>query len=148
MINDEVSTMDNCIFCKIVAGQIPSAKVYEDHETFAFLDIAPANKGHCLVVPKKHMATVEEAAPEALAAMMRAAKKVARAISSAQGNTAYNIVVNNGREAGQIVFHLHLHVIPRYADDELVIDWERAKRRAKYASGEIEQVRLAIGKFL
>ncbi len=140
--------MDNCIFCRIVEGRIPAAKVYEDEGTVAFLDIAPATKGHCLVVPKKHAATIEEAAPETLAAMMGAAKRVARAISSAQGNAAYNIVVNNGKDAGQIVQHVHLHILPRLANDHFIIDWERAKKHAPYGAGEMARVQQDIRKFL
>ncbi len=140
--------MENCIFCKIVAGQIPSAKVYEDTDTFAFLDIAPAARGHCLVVPKVHAAHMDDAAPEMLASMMKTAKKVARAISSAQGNASYNLVLNNGKDAGQVVFHLHLHIIPRFANDHFIIDWEHAKRHASYGGGEMARVQQDIMKFL
>src|SRR3989338_2862133 len=95
--------MEECIFCRIVGGKIPSAKIYEDSYVMGFLDIMPANKGHCLIVPKKHAATLVEMEDKDLAATMLAAKKIARALSLSFGNAGFNMVMNNGgsRPAGK-----------------------------------------------
>ncbi len=107
----------NCVFCKIIAGEIPSAKVYEDERVLAFLDIAPFNFGHTLVVPKAHCHCFTEIPAEDLAAMMAAAQKLAVALMRATGTPAYNLLMNNGQVAGQEVPHAHLHIIPRHVDD-------------------------------
>ena len=107
----------NCVFCKIIAGEIPCAKVYEDERVLAFLDIAPFNFGHTLVVPKAHCHCFTEIPAEDLAAMMAAAQKLAVALMRATGAPAYNLLMNNGQVAGQEVPHAHLHIIPRHVDD-------------------------------
>ena len=119
--------MEDCIFCKIIDGKIPAAKVYEDGLTVSFLDIMPANKGHCLVVPKKHSQTLAEMEDNDLVAMIKTAKKVARALSLSFGNGSFNIVMNNGKEAGQVVNHSHIHLIPRFQKDRLRIKWSHFK---------------------
>jgi len=111
--------MTDCLFCKIISGQIPAVKVYEDDHVFAFLDIKPVNPGHTLVVPKKHFSDLLDADPDTLSKMIMAMQKMARAMVKALGLEAFNIGQNNGRIAGQLVDHLHFHLIPRAADDGL-----------------------------
>ncbi|MEY4723063.1 MAG: hypothetical protein RLZZ324_576 [Candidatus Parcubacteria bacterium] len=111
--------MSDCLFCKIVSGQIPSLKVYEDADVFAFLDIAPVNAGHTLVVPKAHHVSLEEMPVEDAARLFAAVRRLAPGIRAAVGAPAFNIGVNTGKEAGQIVMHAHVHVMPRFADDGL-----------------------------
>jgi histidine triad (HIT) family protein len=107
----------NCIFCKIVHGQIPAAMVYEDAEVMAFLDISPIEKGHVLVVPRQHWEVIMDA-PEALVQhTVCVVQKVARALM-ANGAIGVNVLQNNYAAAGQVVPHLHVHVIPRYTDSE------------------------------
>jgi len=136
--------MENCIFCKIIQGKIPSAKVYEDDNTIGFLDIMPANKGHCLVVPKEHYETFLDISDEGLKSLIVAAKKVAKALSLSIGNGSYNVVMNNGKEAGQIVAHAHLHIIPRFKGDRLRIKWSHKK----YEENEMKELQEKIKKFV
>lgn len=109
--------MIDCLFCKIVEGAIPSHKIYETDTVFAFLDIHPINPGHTLVVPKTHAAEFSETQDEVLADLMITVKKIAPRIVQAVGGTAWNLGVNSGRDAGQAVFHTHIHIIPRLPDD-------------------------------
>ena len=136
--------MEDCIFCKIIDGKIPATKVYEDGQTVSFLDIMPANKGHCLVVPKKHSQTLAEMEDDDLVAMIKAAKKVARALSLSFGNGSFNIVMNNGKEAGQVVNHSHIHLIPRFQKDRLRIKWSHLK----YEGDEMKEYADKIKKFI
>jgi histidine triad (HIT) family protein len=114
----------NCIFCKIVKGEIPSVKLYEDTETLAFMDINPLHDGHCLVIPKAHSATVFEINPEDFAAAARTASKVAKAVKAAVSCNGFNLMQANGEGAGQSVGHVHLHIIPRRNGDGLLFNWE------------------------
>ena len=136
--------MEDCIFCKIADGKIPAAKIYEDAYVISFLDIMPANKGHCLVVPKKHSQTLIEMDDKGLAATIIAAKKVAKAISLSFGNASFNMVMNNGKEAGQVVNHAHMHIIPRFQKDRLRIKWSHLK----YEDNEIKEYAEKIKKFI
>ena len=136
--------MEECIFCKIVEGKIPSTKVYEDSYVIGFLDIMPANKGHCLVVPKKHSQTLMEMEEDDIFYTIKAAKRVARALSLSFGNGSFNIVMNNGKEAGQIVNHAHIHIIPRFQKDRLRIKWSHLK----YSDNEINDYAEKIKKFI
>ena len=136
--------MEDCIFCKIVDGKIPAAKVYEDSKVISFLDIMPANKGHCLVVPKRHAHTLIEMDEEDLVASVKVAKKVSSALSLSFGNGSFNIVMNNGKEAGQIVNHAHIHIIPRFQKDRLRIKWSHLK----YDDNEIKEYAEKIRKFI
>jgi histidine triad (HIT) family protein len=113
----------NCIFCKIVAGEIPCSKIYEDAETLAFMDINPVHDGHCLVIPKAHSANVFEITPEDFAAAARSATKVAKAVNAAVPCDGINLMQANGEGAGQSVGHFHLHIIPRRKDDRLLFNW-------------------------
>jgi len=109
--------MDNCIFCRIIKGEIPALRVYENDAVVAFLDIQPANPGHTLVVSKKHHPTLLETPDEELGPLFQAAKRVGRSAAAAVGAAGFNVIVNNGPVAGQIIPHVHVHVIPRFDDD-------------------------------
>lgn len=104
----------DCIFCKIIAGDIPSAKVYEDDDVYAFLDISQVTKGHTLVIPKEHTKNIYETDEAIAAALFTRVPKIANALNQAFQPAGINIVNNNEEFAGQTVFHLHLHLIPRY----------------------------------
>ena len=119
-------TIKDCIFCKITNGEIPSKKVYEDDNVYAFLDIMPVNKGHTLVIAKNHTESIEEASDEDLKNLILAVKKIAPAVVKAVNAIAYNVGVNNGKGAGQIVPHLHFHIMPRFEGDGLRL-WEGKK---------------------
>ena len=115
--------MNDCIFCKIIAGEIPSVKVYEDADVLAFMDIAPAAHGHVLIVPKVHFPNLLEASDEAVAKTMAVAKRIARAQMKVLGADGVNLFQTNFPAAGQTVFHLHFHVIPRFDGDGLFANW-------------------------
>jgi len=136
--------MEECIFCKIAEGKIPALKVYEDENTISFLDIMPANKGHCLVVPKKHYETLLDVPDEDLKNLIIATKKVAKALSLSIGNGDYNIIMNNGKIAGQIVAHAHIHIIPRFKGDRLRIKWSHKK----YIGKQMKEIQDNIKKFV
>ncbi len=107
----------NCIFCKILAGEIPSAVVYEDDDFKAILDVNPAVRGHVIILPKNHAANIFELPDEDASKVMVVAKKIAAAVRKTYSCDGVNILQNNGAAAGQSVFHLHVHVIPRYEGD-------------------------------
>ena len=109
--------MENCIFCQIVSGEIGATKVYEDAETLAFLDIAPNNHGHTLVIPKDHFENIYSLPGETAARMMLCAQKISIAIKNALSCDGITITINNEAAGGQEVFHSHIHVIPRTKDD-------------------------------
>jgi histidine triad (HIT) family protein len=115
----------DCIFCKIVAGELPSARVYEDDHTLAFLDIAPVVKGHTLVIPRTHHDRITDAPDEVLAHVVAAVSRVARALVASLGADGFNVTQANGEIAGQVVPHLHFHVIPRFARDGRVRHWKQ-----------------------
>ncbi len=115
---------DNCIFCKIAAGEIPSATIYEDDEFRVILDIEPASKGHALILPKEHYANLYELPEELAAKAMIVAKKVITKMADIVGCKGYNVLQNNGEAAGQTVFHFHMHLIPRYQEDDVNIGWK------------------------
>ena len=134
----------DCIFCKIVKGDIPCAKIFEDEQVIAFLDIAPANKGHALIVTKEHYETLLDVPDDVLCDIMSKAKKIARAMSSALGSDGFNILMNNKKVAGQLVPHSHIHIIPRFDGDKVRLDW----RHQKYADNELDEFKEKIAKFL
>ncbi|MGB9929579.1 MAG: HIT family protein [Methanosarcina sp.] len=108
---------ENCLFCKIISGEIPSKKVYEDDTVFAFLDIHPASEGHTLVAPKKHYSNFTDMSAEDVASLFEAARKITAAVEKAFSAQGSNIGINNGEVAGQEVPHVHVHVIPRKKGD-------------------------------
>ena len=113
--------MDNCIFCKIINGEIPSFTVYEDNDFKAILDLSPATKGHTLVIPKEHSITLLDLSDEKSEKLISVTKKIVSALKSVLGFSNYNLIQNNGRVAGQTVEHFHLHIIPRYSVEELTL---------------------------
>lgn len=116
--------MENCIFCKIANGEIPAATLYEDENFRVILDLGPASKGHALILPKTHAANIYEISDDMVAAAMVLAKKMATRLTDVLKCDGFNIVQNNGEQAGQTVFHFHMHLIPRYKDDKVGITWE------------------------
>lgn len=118
---------ENCIFCKIAAGEIPSATLYEDDDFRVILDIEPASKGHALILPKEHYANLYELDDAVAAKALVLAKKMITKLTDILGCDGYNIVQNNGAEAGQSVFHFHMHLIPRYKGDTVDIKWKLGK---------------------
>ncbi|MFT8321843.1 MAG: HIT family protein [Bacillus sp. (in: firmicutes)] len=106
--------MSECIFCKIIAGEIPGSKVFENEHVLAFLDISQVTKGHTLIVPKTHVKDIYELTPEIARNLFEAVPKIATAIKDAYQPIGLNILNNNGEKAGQSVFHYHMHIIPRY----------------------------------
>jgi histidine triad (HIT) family protein len=113
----------DCLFCKIVAGELPSQRVDEDDRTVAFMDISPATRGHALVIPRNHATDLLEADPEDIAAVAVAAQRLAGRAVQRLGADGVNLINSCGAAAWQTVFHLHMHVIPRYANDPLKLPW-------------------------
>lgn len=114
-----------CLFCRLVAGDIPSARVYEDALTLAFMDIGQVNPGHVLVATKRHAATLLDITPEEAAAVMQTAQRVAAAIQATFDPPGITLLQANGREGDQTVFHFHMHIVPRHADDGIALTWPR-----------------------
>lgn len=115
---------DNCIFCKIANGEIPSATLYEDEDFRVILDLGPATKGHALILPKHHFANLFEIPEDMDAKAFILAKKIAKKMKDVFGCDGVNIVQNNGVAAGQTVFHFHIHLIPRYEGDHAGVTWK------------------------
>lgn len=135
---------DGCIFCKMVVGQIPVTKIYEDDVVLSFLDIGPVSDGHTLVIPKQHFERLHDCPPELLAQIASRLGKIAKAVADSMSSQGYNVLCNNGRPAGQIVDHLHFHIIPRNAGDGVFDRW----LAYKYPEGEIEAIADKIRKNL
>ncbi len=132
--------MAECVFCDIIAGNIPAAKLIETDKVLSFLDISPVNPGHALVVPKRHVASLLDLTQDELHVAIFIAKRVAGAVLEATGSPAFNILQNDGKAAGQIVDHVHLHVIPRSPDDGFSFGW----RQLKYEEGALQSLQRAI----
>eukprot|EP01100_Stratorugosa_tubuloviscum_P013348 TRINITY_DN663_c0_g2_i1.p1 TRINITY_DN663_c0_g2~~TRINITY_DN663_c0_g2_i1.p1 ORF type:complete len:137 (+),score=71.48 TRINITY_DN663_c0_g2_i1:71-481(+) len=128
--------MERSIFTRIIAGEIPCSKVYEDEHVFAFLDINPINKGHTLVIPKEQYADLFDIPDNLLSQVSIATKKISIAIMKATGAKGVNILQNNRPAAGQIVFHYHNHIIPRFENDGKKLDWVATK----YEEGEKDEI--------
>jgi histidine triad (HIT) family protein len=114
-----------CVFCEIVAGTSPSQEIYQDGAILSFMDIHPANDGHCLVIPKMHFETVLDMSPDAFAAVARVVTKIARAVNDVLEPGGISLVQANGELAGQTVPHVHVHVLPRRPGDNLLLNWDR-----------------------
>ncbi|KKP91725.1 MAG: Histidine triad (HIT) protein [Parcubacteria group bacterium GW2011_GWA2_36_10] len=112
--------MENCIFCQIVKGDIPAKKIYEDDYYLAFLSLGPASPGHTIVIPKKHTATFIELEPQESADLIKVVQRLAKEIKERLKADAFNLGLNNGEIAGQVIPHVHWHIIPRYKNDTLV----------------------------
>ena len=128
---------DNCIFCKIANGEIPTNSIYEDDRFRVILDLSPATKGHALILPKEHFANIYELPEDWAADVMVLAKRMAMKMTEKLNCDGFNLVQNNGECAGQTVFHFHYHLIPRYHDDGQKIQW---KPTSPYAE-ELEEIR-------
>ena len=115
--------MSDCVFCKIIAGQIPSTRVYEDAQVLAFMDIGQVNPGHVLVAAKKHAANLFELDDAQAAAIAQASAKIARALKAAFNPEGLSVYQANGKAAGQTVFHYHVHLVPRHAGDGMELTW-------------------------
>ncbi len=131
---------DDCIFCKMVAGQIPVTKIYEDKVVLAFLDIGPLSDGHTLVIPKQHFEKLHDCPAELLSRFGSRLGKIAEAVAGAMNSEGYNVLCNNGRAAGQLVEHLHFHIIPRNIGDGVFDRWPAYK----YQQGKIEEIAAKI----
>ena len=107
---------DDCIFCKIAAGEIPSRKIYEDSDLIAIMDLNPTSKGHSLIIPKEHCTNIYDIDEDIAAKVMKTAKKLATKMTVALNCDCFNLLQNNGETAGQTMFHFHMHLIPRYKD--------------------------------
>lgn len=143
-MSDKNSNGVNCLFCKIIAGEIPSSKVYEDEKCYAFLDLHPVNIGHTLLVPKEHSTNLYDVSDEIIAHMGVVMKKLATAIKSAVSADGINIEMNNDPVAGQLIFHTHLHIVPRFIGDGFA-HWHGARG---YNEGEMQNVAEKISKLL
>lgn len=137
-------TDPNCVFCKIVAGQIPCFKLLEDADTLAFMDINPVHDGHCLVIAKAHYATVFDLPPEAFAAAGRSAIAVAKAVNAALKPDGLNLLQANGPGAAQSVPHFHLHILPRRMNDGLAVNWTPKPGDPKRIAEIAERIRAKL----
>ena len=139
-----MSNEPDCIFCKIIAGEIPCAKLLDEPEAVAFLDIGPIATGHTLLIPKKHYTTLDAMPPHEAAAMFQHLPALVKAVQAATGCEGVNVLQNNGRIAGQVVPHVHVHVIPRDAGGKFTFNWPAGQ----YEEGQMESLAEAIRKQL
>lgn len=139
--------MTECIFCKIIDGTIPSAKIYEDENVYAFMDIMPVSEGHVLLIPKKHIENVYDFSEQEASNLFSVAPKIANALKEKFDLVGLNLLQNNGAEAGQSVFHFHLHFIPRYGEtDGFKPGWE--PKTSAYTPEQIAELAKSIRKEL
>ena len=136
--------MDNCIFCKIARGVIPSTTVYEDEDFRVILDLGPASKGHSLILPKKHFANVCELDAETAAKVLPLGAKIGAAMKKGLGCAGFNLVQNNGEAAGQTVFHFHVHVIPRYEGGPVIAGWTPGEEKPEVLAETAEKIKSAL----
>ena len=137
---------ENCIFCKIAAGEIPSETVYEDVQFRAILVLGPATPGHTLILPKEHFQNVTELGDEYAANVLKVAAKIGKAMKAGLGCQGFNLVQNNGEVAGQTVMHFHMHVIPRYAQGEEMVLWDPKSVKREELEEEGAKIRNAMEK--
>ena len=131
---------DDCIFCRMVAGEIPVTKIYEDDAVLSFLDIGPLSDGHALVIPKQHFEKIDECPSQLLGQVGERLGIIAKAVREAMDCDGYNILCNNGRAAGQLVKHVHFHIIPRNTSDGVFNRWHAYE----YEKGKIETIAARI----
>lgn len=135
----------DCIFCKIINGEIPSEKVYEDDKVFAFMDINPLNDGHVLIIPKSHAGTIHEIGEDDFLAVMSATHKLAAAVRKALNPDGINLLQLNGKAANQVVPHLHVHIVPRWSGDGLTISqWEIVAGNMEKVKNVAEQIKNSL----
>ena len=135
---------EDCVFCKMVAGQIPVMEIYSDRAVLAFLDIAPLSDGHTLVIPKQHCQSLHECPAEVVGQVAGCIGRIAKAVADAMGAEGYNVLCNNGRAAGQLVDHVHFHIIPRNANDGVFDRWPSYQ----YKEGQAQEITAKIVKNL
>lgn len=131
-----------CIFCKIANDEIPAATIYEDEDFMVILDLGPAARGHALILPKQHYANIYELDESIAAKAFVLAKKMAVHMTEVLGCEGFNIVQNNGPLAGQTVFHFHIHLIPRYPDDQVGLTWKPGEVSAEELDELVKQLRV------
>jgi histidine triad (HIT) family protein len=140
----DTSPPGQCIFCRLVAGEIPVARVFEDELTIAFMDIGQVNPGHVLVATRRHAATLLDITPDEAAAVAQTAQRVAHAVRNAFDPPGLTLLQANGREGDQTVFHFHMHVVPRHGGDGIALSWPRKDPPADILQGYAAQLRAAI----
>lgn len=133
---DEIENHSDCIFCRIISGRIPCTKLFENEHLIAFLDIHPATEGHTLVVPKAHYTRIDQANARTIGEIGSVLPKLTAAVQKAADADGYNFLCNNGAAAGQVVEHLHFHIIPRKTGDGVMKAW----KQITYPAGRIEQI--------
>lgn len=131
--------MKDCIFCKIIAGEIPSRKIYEDDKVYAFMDIGPINFGHTLVIPKEHHTGSSTIPEETAGRMFKVASRIGVALKRALDADAFNLHLADGTCAGQVVMHAHLHVVPRFAEDDFHWNWRQKQYESDEVANEVQQ---------
>jgi len=135
--------MNDCIFCKIIKGDITADKIFENEKVLAFLDINPVNLGHTLIIPKDHYDNLEQTPDEIACEMIKVAKKIGFTLKEAIGADGFNLQVNNGEAAGQVVKHIHLHIMPRFALDGLKL-WPGRETSGEERADAAKKIRLAL----
>jgi len=136
----DTSPAGQCIFCRLVAGEIPASRVYEDEQTLAFMDLGQVNPGHTLVAVKRHADNLLELTPDEAAAAMRTAHRVAHAIRKAYNPPGLTLLQCNGKEGDQTVFHVHMHVVPRHGNDGIALSWPRKEPAFEVLQGYAERL--------
>ena len=137
--------MTNCVFCKIVGGQIPSTKIYEDEQVLAFMDIGQVNPGHALVAVKPHVENIVGLDDALAAAVFRATARVAKAVQAAFGPQGISVYQANGPAAGQTVFHFHIHVVPRWERDGMELTWPVKNPPREQLEANAAKIRALLG---
>ncbi|ODU59414.1 MAG: histidine triad (HIT) protein [Comamonadaceae bacterium SCN 68-20] len=140
----DTSPPGQCIFCRLVAGEIPAARVYEDELTVAFMDLGQVTPGHVLVAAKRHAVTLFDLTPEEAAAVMQTAQRVAQAIRTVFDPPGLTLLQANGPLGGQTVLHFHMHVVPRHEDDGIAFTWPRQEPGPAVLQGYAERLRAAL----
>lgn len=136
--------IDNCIFCKIANGQIPSSSPYEDENFKVILDLSPATKGHALILPKEHFEGLDTLSDSYMTKILPLARKIGSAMKEALGATGYNVLQNNGESAGQTVMHYHMHIIPRYDGGPKMVTWEPGESTSEELAEIASQIKSGI----
>ena len=139
------SPAGSCIFCRLVKGEIPASRVYEDAHTLAFMDLGQVNPGHVLVAVKRHAATLLDITPDEAAAVMRTAQKVAQAVKAAFDPPGLTLLQANGKEGDQTVFHFHMHVLPRHGNDGVGLSWPRKDPSREQLEDYAARIRQTLG---
>ncbi len=135
---------DDCIFCRIAAGQIPAATLYEDEDFRVILDLGPASRGHALILPKEHYANLCELDETVAAKVLPLAARLGKAMTAALGCDGFNLVQNNGEAAGQTVMHFHVHIIPRYQNGPKIVAWEQGELSEQDKKQIVEAVKAEL----